>query len=411
MIAKGAPNLAGSHKAHGAPLGEAEVRAARKAMGVPEDAEFFVPPEALAYIAEKKQEWGQKYDRWQETFRSWARENPEKHSEWLRYQQSVSKADLHMPSFTRGDRVATRTASGKILQALAAEIHNIVGGSADLSESTSSQVKGLGAFAPDNPAGGSIYFGIREHAMAAVSNGIAVSMFFKVYCSTYFVFSDYMRPSIRLAAMMGLPVTYIFTHDSVFLGEDGPTHQPVEQLASLRAVPGLLVLRPGDAEETCVAWKMAMTSSGPTALILSRQPLTVYEKDDARFEDTLKSGAYVVSDSVGTPRTVIIASGSEVNLALETKRTLGADDIRVVSVMCRELLLKAPAAFRETIMPPGSRRIVIEAGVPQGWEGVAGDSGMIFSIESFGKSAPLKELTLAYGFNSAAIAAKMKERS
>lgn len=315
-----------------------------------------------------------------------------------------------MPSFKTGDNVATRTASGKILEAVTAELPNIVGGSADLLSSTSTKVSGLRAFSSNDHAGRTLYFGIREHAMAAIANGIAVSRFFRVYCSTYFVFSDYMRPSIRLAAMMGLPITFIFTHDSVFVGEDGPTHQPVEQLASLRAMPGLLVLRPGDAEETVVAWKMALTTTnGPTALILSRQTLTVYKKDDRDFEQNLKFGAYVVSDSVGRPRIVIVASGSEVGLALETKDCLGTDDVRVVSVMCRELFLRAPPSVKETIVPAEARRIVIEAGVSQGWEGIAGDSGMIFSIESFGKSAPLKDLSLAYGFTSAAISAKVKQ--
>jgi transketolase len=216
-----------------------------------------------------------------------------------------------------------------------------------------------------------------------------------------------MRPSIRLAAMMKLPVVYVFTHDSILAGEDGPTHQPVEQIASLRAIPGLSVLRPGDAEETCVAWKMAIsTGNGPTALILSRQSLKVYG-NDARWEETLETGAYVVSDSVGKPATVIIASGSEVNLALETKRNMGRDDVRAVSMMCREMFLKAPQAVREEIVPSVSWRIVIEAGASQGWEGVAGDSGLIVSIESFGKSAPMKDLATAYGFDPKAIAARI----
>jgi len=245
--------------------------------------------------------------------------------------------------------------------------------------------------------------------MAGIANGIAVTGPLRVYCSTYLVFSDYMRPSIRLAAMMGLPVTFIFTHDSVFVGEDGPTHQPVEQLASLRAMPGLLVLRPGDAEETVVAWQMALTRAGPTALILSRQPLRVYGKDDGDFAQTLRSGAYIVSDSARRPAAVIVASGSEVNLALETKDCLGSDDVRVVSMMCRELFLKAPVAVRDAIIPPGARRIVIEAGVSQGWEGIAGDSGLIFSIESFGKSAPLKDLSSLYGFTPALISAAVRE--
>ena len=208
-----------------------------------------------------------------------------------------------------------------MLKALSGRFACLVGGSADLSHSTSTNVFEKNAFSSDNPGGRSLYFGIREHAMAAIANGIAVGRLLKVFCSTYLVFSDYMRPSIRLAAMMKLPVVYLFTHDSILVGEDGPTHQPVEQVASLRAIPGLAVLRPGDAEETRVAWEMAISSTGgPTALILSRHSLEVFDKADERWEKTLRSGAYIVSDSRGKPETVIIASGSEVELALETKR-------------------------------------------------------------------------------------------
>ncbi len=409
VIAKGSCNLAGSPEAHGAPLGEAEVRASKRAMGVPEESEFFVPPEATEYIANKKLAWEEKYRQWRETFELWTRENPEKHEEWLKYQREPDLSAIRLPHFEKGAKVPTRAASGEMLKALMASFSNVVGGSADLSHSTSTYVKGMDFFSSDNPGGRSFYFGIREHAMAAIANGIAVSHLFKVFCSTYLVFSDYMRPSIRLAAMMKLPVVYVFTHDSILAGEDGPTHQPVEQIASLRAIPGLSVLRPGDADETCVAWKMAIaTAKGPTALILSRQSLTVYEKDDPRWEESLKSGAYVVSDSVGTPATVIIATGSEVNLALETKRSMGRDDVRVVSMMCRELFLKAPRTVREEIVPSASRRVVIEAGVSQGWEGLAGDSGLIISVESFGKSAPMKDLSVAYGFDPRAIAERIK---
>ena len=378
-------------------------------MGVPEDAEFYVPPEALTYLAERKREWEAGYRRWQATFRQWAEQNPEQHAEWVRFQRAPDPRQLSMPSFRRGETLATRVASGKVLESLAAQLPNMVGGSADLLHSTSTQVKGFGGFGAEEPAGRNIYFGIREHAMAAVANGIAVGGLLRVYCSTYLVFSDYMRPSIRLAAMMKLPVIYIFTHDSVFVGEDGPTHQPVEQVASLRAVPGLLVLRPGDAEETVVAWRMAMAHQGPTALVLSRQALPVYEKHDAGFEETLRFGAYVVSDSAGAPRTVLVASGSEVSLALETKRLLGDTGIRVVSVMCRELFLRAPRDVRESLIPAGTRRIVVEAGISQGWEGIAGDSGLVISIEDFGKSAPMKDLATLYGFTAAAIGKRVND--
>jgi transketolase len=409
IIAKGSINLAGSPKAHGSPLGEAEIRASKKAMGVPEESEFHVPREATEYLAGRRRSWEGKYRLWQETFELWSRENPGKFAEWQEFRHGPELDGLRLPHFEKGAQVPTRTAGGEMLKALAGRFANVVGGSADLSHSTSTNLEELYFFSAENPGGRSFRFGIREHAMAAIANGIAVSRLYKVFCSTYLVFSDYMRPSIRLAAMMKLPVVYVFTHDSILSGEDGPTHQPVEQLASLRAIPGLAVLRPGDAEETRVAWKMAISASGgPTALILSRQPLTVYDKADALWEETLLFGAYIVSDAAATPETVIIASGSEVNLALETKRSLAEPGVRVVSMMCRELFLKAPPALREKIVPPGTRRIVIEAGVSLGWEGIAGDSGLIVSVDSFGKSAPMKDLRIAYGLDPQAIASRIK---
>ena len=394
-------------------------------MGVPEDSEFYIPARASAYMTEQMKKWEARHAQWQEIFRLWQIENPEKQSELEKALGSGSTTvsvhtplytgrteGLKLPAFQKGAEIATRIASGQILEALANQLPELVGGSADLSHSTATHMEALGRFDSMNPRGRSIYFGIREHAMAAIANGIAVGRFFRVFCSTYLVFSDYMRPSIRLAAMMKLPTIYVFTHDSVFLGEDGPTHQPVEQLASLRAVPNLLVLRPGDAEETAAAWKMAISrEDGPTALILSRQPLRIYEKADANWEETLRHGGYIVSDSKGQPKIVIIATGSEVNLALETKRLLGSEDVRVVSMMCRELFNKAPSAIQEKLVPTEARRIVLEAGVPQGWEGIAGKSGRIFCVETFGQSATMKELQEFFQFEPHRICKKAREVS
>ena len=425
VIGKGSANLAGSHEVHGSPLGEQEVKASKKAMGVPEDSEFYIPARASAYMTEQMKKWEARHAQWQEIFRLWQIENPEKQSELEKALGSGSTTvsvhtplytgrteGLKLPAFQKGAEIATRIASGQILEALANQLPELVGGSADLSHSTATHMEALGRFDSMNPRGRSIYFGIREHAMAAIANGMAVGRFFRVFCSTYLVFSDYMRPSIRLAAMMKLPTIYVFTHDSVFLGEDGPTHQPVEQLASLRAVPNLLVLRPGDAEETAAAWKMAISrEDGPTALILSRQPLRIYEKADANWEETLRHGGYTVSDSKGQPKIVIIATGSEVNLALETKRLLGSEDVRVVSMMCRELFNKAPSAIQEKLVPTEARRIVLEAGVPQGWEGIAGKSGRIFCVETFGQSATMKELQEFFQFEPHRICKKVREVS
>lgn len=421
VIGKGSANLAGSNEVHGSPLGEEEVKASKRAMGVPVNSEFYIPAHASAYMAERMNKWEEGHTQWQEIFRLWEIENPEKRSELEKALGSgLTNAPVHTPSrarevlklpvFQKGVEIATRIASGKILEALANQLPELVGGSADLSHSTATHIESLGRFDFMNPRGRSLYFGVREHAMAAIANGIAVGRFFRVFCSTYLVFSDYMRPSIRLAAMMKLPTIYVFTHDSVFLGEDGPTHQPVEQLASLRAVPNLLVLRPGDAEETATAWKMAISrEDGPTALILSRQPLRVYEKADADWEDSLRHGGYIVSDSKGQPKIVLIATGSEVNLALETKRLVSSDDLRVVSIMSRELFQKAPSDVQEKLIPAEARRIVLEAGVSQGWEGIAGKSGQIFCVETFGKSATMKELQELFQFEAPRLCTTARE--
>ncbi|HEY9595791.1 MAG TPA: transketolase, partial [Spirochaetia bacterium] len=404
VIAKGAATLEGSHEAHGAPLGETEVKATRKALGIPEDAEFYIPSAAREYFQERAGAWERQYAAWQEEYRMWARENPEKSADLEKMRRAPDLANVLLPRFKVGDEVATRVAAGKTLAALAKELTNIVGGSADLSHSTSTFIEGLEAFTPETPANRIIYFGIREHAMGAIANGIAVSRLLRPFCSTYLVFSDYLRPSIRLAALMKLPVVYVFTHDSIFVGEDGPTHQPVEQIASLRTVPGLLVLRPGDAEEAVAAWKMAITrTDGPTALILCRQPLKTYEKSDAEWEKRFGEGAYVASDCAGSPTTVIIATGSEVNLALEVKDRLGGEGVRVVSMPCRELFCRQPRHARERIIPAGARRVVIEAGVPQGWEGILGDSGVFAGVREFGKTGTIKQLREAFGLTAQSI--------
>jgi transketolase len=247
--------------------------------------------------------------------------------------------------------------------------------------------------------------------MGAVCNGIALHGGLRPYCGTFLVFSDYMRPSIRLAALMGLPVVYVFTHDSVFVGEDGPTHQPVEHLAALRTIPNLWVLRPGDGQETAEAWKMALErTEGPTALALTRQNLTVYAKDDPKWKANLRHGAYLVSEADGAPEAVMIATGSEVNLALESKRALGdaAGKVRVVSMISRELFLNAPQKYRDSLLPPGSRRVVLEAGVPFGWGDIAGADATTVSLDRFGESAPAGKIAQHLGLNADAVAAKVR---
>jgi transketolase len=405
VIAKGAPNLAGSHKTHGAPLGEAEIKAAKKAMGVPEDAQFYVPEAAKAYFAGRRERWAKRYQEWQDTFAAWSRENPDKRREWDAALGGAVASSLPLPAFKVGDKIATRQASGLVLNAIAPALPGLVGGSADLAPSNNTLLQGLGDFQAGSPEGRNLHFGVREHAMGAIANGLALHGL-RPYCATFLVFSDYMRPSIRLAAMMGLPVVYVFTHDSIFVGEDGPTHQAVEHFAALRAMPNLLLLRPGDAQETAVAWQMAIErTQGPTALALSRQGLTVYAKHDPSWDASCRKGAYVASEAKGAPRLVLVASGSEVNLALQIKEKLGAagEAGRVVSMISRELFLGADQGWREAVLPAGARRVAVEAGVSLGWAEVVGEGGRVFSIDRYGESGPAQKVADYLGLGAAAL--------
>ncbi len=404
VIGKGSPHKAGSHEIHGAPLGEEEIRAAKEAMGVGGDS-FSIPKEAAAYFADKLKAWKDRYQQWQELFSSWSKANPELLKEWQRFFKDPGTDGLELPEYKSGDKLATRKASGAVLNALAQGIPNLIGGSADLAPSNNTAMKGLGDFQKNDRSGRNFHFGVREHAMGSVVNGMALYGGLRVFCATFLVFSDYMRPSIRLAALMKLPVIYVFTHDSIFVGEDGPTHQPVEHIAALRTIPGLHVLRPGDAEETREAWKMAIeNNSGPTALILTRQALTVFPKY-AGWVDDLKQGACIARDSVSEPETILVATGSEVGLALDVADILGPEKVRVVSIISRELFRQAPAVFQRRILPVSVRREIIEAGVSFGW----GDlGGHVHSIERFGESGPAKDVAEHVGMTAAQIAAKIK---
>ena len=404
VIGKGSPHKAGSHEIHGAPLGEEEIRAAKEAMGVGGDS-FSIPKEAAAYFADKLKAWKDRYQQWQELFSSWSKANPELLKEWQRFFKDPGTDGLELPEYKSGDKLATRKASGAVLNALAQGIPNLIGGSADLAPSNNTAMKGLGDFQKNDRSGRNFHFGVREHAMGSVVNGMALYGGLRVFCATFLVFSDYMRPRIRLAPLMKLPVIYVFTHDSIFVGEDGPTHQPVEHIAALRTIPGLHVLRPGDAEETREAWKMAIeNNSGPTALILTRQALTVFPKY-AGWVDDLKQGACIARDSVSEPETILVATGSEVGLALDVADILGPEKVRVVSIISRELFRQAPAVFQRRILPVSVRREIIEAGVSFGW----GDlGGHVHSIERFGESGPAKDVAEHLGMTAAQIAAKIK---
>ena len=386
IIGKGAPHKQNTADAHGAPLGAEEVAAARANLGIPGD--FYIAPEAQNYFKAKQVEWKKIHESWQALFDAWSKENPDKRKEWDQF-HSGKAVPAALPVYNSGDKIATRTAGNKALATVAKVNINLVGGSADLKGPNAVGLPAeLGTWTKTTHAGQYIHFGIREFAMAAICNGIILHGGLRSYCSTFMVFADYLRPALRLSALMKQPVIYVLTHDSIFVGEDGPTHQPIEHLASLRIIPNVRVLRPADAEETAEAWAMAMEyTEGPSALALSRQNLTVFPKADPDWKNTIRTGAYIVKQAEGgAPDTVIIATGSEVGLALEAAAKAGKN-LRVVSMVCKELFESQPAAVRDAIVPPGARVIVCEAGVHNGWERWAKPED-ILAIDRFGESGP-----------------------
>ena len=401
-IAKGSPNMAGSHKAHGAPLGIDEVKATKKNLGVPEDTMFYIAPEAINYFKEKRKELMGGYNSWKGMFENWKNENPELYEEWQIYmgESPIDSSKIEFPEYNVGDKLATRKASGKALNAIARKIPNLIGGSADLAPSNATNLSDMGDFQPETPLGRNFHFGVREHGMGSIVNGMALHGGLIPYCATFLVFSDYMRPPIRLASLMKLQVIYVFTHDSIYVGEDGPTHQPVEQIAALRAIPGLTVLRPADAEETQAAWSIAISNkNGPTALALTRQNCEVFQKQDSNWRENIKKGAYIAADPDEELDLIIIASGSEVNLALQVKEKLNKN-IRVVSMPGKELFDVQDTEYKNAVIPKNIKRVVIEAGIKQGWEGIAGDDGVIIAIDKYGESGPYAIVGDAFGFTA-----------
>ncbi len=392
-IAWGAPTKQDSASAHGAPLGEEEVRGAKERYGWPPEGTFLVPEEVRERCRGAVARGAERNRRWQELRGAWAAAHPDLASELQRRLDGRLPASWPLaPAATGVDDqpVATRVASGRVLNAMATHLPELIGGSADLAPSCKTIIDGDGDLTASDPGGRNLHFGIREHAMAAVLNGIALHGGLRPYGSTFLVFSDYMRPGIRLAALMGLPVVYVFTHDSVWVGEDGPTHQPVEHLAALRAIPGLVVLRPADAAETAAAWAVAMErASGPTALILSRQKLPVLPSAGVAAAGVARGG-YVVTGDGEPPDLVILATGSEVGLALEAASRLADRGVRVrvVSLPSWELLARQPASYRHELLPPGVPRLAVEAGTGFGWGRWLGDGDEVHGIERFGASAP-----------------------
>lgn len=408
VIGQGAPSVAGKNKAHGAPLGKDGLIEAKKNLGLDSSKSFYVADEAYAFFKQRNEELAKTEEEWNKTFENWSLANPEKRKEWdFRFsmdKQAAAVRGVQLSECKKDESLATRAASKKVLNEFAKQLPNLVGGSADLEGPNAVGLDGVTAFSPETPDGRYLYYGIREFAMGTVANGIQVHGGFRAFCATFLVFADYLRPALRLAALMRLPSIFVFTHDSIFVGEDGPTHQPVELLASLRAIPNVLVLRPADAEETGEAWRQALLyRDGPVCLILSRQGLPILEKADKNWRAHTENGAYVVKDTEGKPDTVILATGSEVSMAVQAAEMLPSEKVRVVSVLCKERFENAPEEFKRNILGGNKgdvRIITAEAGIRQGWEGWTRCTSDNFSIERFGTSAPAGKVAEHLGFTA-----------
>lgn len=404
-IGYGSPHKQDTPEVHGSPLGEEEVRLTKKAYGWPEDRTFYVPEDVREYFLEARQRGQQAESLWQAKFQAYEKAHPEL-AEKLRRSHKLTlppEWEKHLPEFAVADGpMATRSASGKAINAFAESIPYLVGGSADLAPSNNSLIKSSSYMQKGEYENRNIAWGVREHAMCSIASGMMLHGGVRPFVATFFVFTDYARPAIRLAAMMGLPVIYIMTHDSIGLGEDGPTHQPVEHLAALRAMPNLCVIRPADANEVTQAWRAAIErATGPTMLVLSRQKLPVFDRAQLQPASGVLKGAYVLSkEKGGKPDVILLASGSEVELVLQAQAELAKENIdaRVVSVPSWELFAGQPQVYRDDVLPPAVKaRLAVEAGSPLGWRRWVGDSGDIVGIEKFGASAPYKELFRHYG--------------
>jgi transketolase len=408
-IGFGSPHKQDTSAAHGAPLGAEEVRRTKEALGWPADSQFLVPDDVRAFFRQALARGRAAQAEWDSGRARYARAHAGLAAAFDAEQRGERPSGWEdkLPRFAPGGpALATRAASREVLNAVAPVLGALLGGSADLSESTYTMLEGYPAITAEDFSGKNLNFGVREHAMAAICNGMALHGGVIPYAGTFLVFSDYMRPAIRLAALMGVPVTYVFTHDSIALGEDGPTHQPIEHLASLRAIPGLTVLRPADANETAGAWQYALTAGhGPTALVLSRQKLPVLP--GIRREGVLRGG-YVVSEGAGEPRIVLIGTGSELQVALAAADILRRDGVaaRVVSLPSWELFAAQEPAYRDSVLPPGVPRLAVEAGATLGWCRFADD---VVGIDRFGASAPGEVNLAKFGFTGENVAARARE--
>ncbi len=405
-IAYGSPNKQGTAAAHGAPLGEEEVARTKEVYGWPVDQHFYIPEDALAHFREAVSRGRALEADWNARFESYAAAHPELAQEWLGLMSGKLPEDWAnaLPKFAAESKpIATREASGKVINAIAPKLPTLIGGSADLAPSTETLIKDSGDFEAENYGGRNLHFGVREHAMGATVNGMALHGGLIPYGATFLIFSDYMRPAIRLAALMRVRVIHVFTHDSIGLGEDGPTHQPIEHLAALRAMPNVMVIRPADANETTIAWRVAIErKDGPVLFALTRQKLPVIDRTKCAPAEGLARGGYILLDHQGERLDVILlATGSEVSLALGAHAALSGEGIgvRVVSMPCMELFDREPKAYRDLVLPPAiTARLAIEAAAPQSWHRYVAPQGDVLGLTTYGASAPYEDIFKEMGF-------------
>lgn len=418
VIAWPAPKLRNTAKSHGSALGDAEIEATKTLLGLDPQEKFAMPDEVLTHIRLVKDRAAASRKEWNSRFDAWKKSHPE-HAQLLTRliaHDLPARWDASLPTFEAGKDVSTRAASGKAVNAIAASLPEFWGGSADLAESNNTTIEGGRSFLPTttsfpdaDPYGRVIHFGIREHAMGSILNGITLHGLSRAFGGTFAVFSDYMRPSVRLAALMNIPTTFIWTHDSIGLGEDGPTHQPVEHLASLRAIPGLSVIRPADANEVSQAWKSILLRREPAGLLLSRQNLPVFARTSENSAALVDKGAYTLIRSPKTAEVVLIATGSEVSVAVASAEILNAQGIStsVVSAPCLEWFAQQSQQYRDQVIPASALRVSIEAGISMGWRDYVGDSGVIISLDHYGASASAGELFKEFGFSAENVVAKV----
>ena len=419
VIAWPAPKAQGTAASHGSALGVEEIKATKTALGLNPEEDFAMPADVLAHAREVKKRGAEARATWEESFALWGKNQPERAKllERLRAKELPSNWDSTIPVFPAGKDMATRAASGEVINALAEHLPEFWGGSSDLAGSNNTSIKGAASFLPStssiagaNPYGRIIHFGIREHAMGAILNGIALHGLSRSFGGTFAVFSDYMRPAVRLAALMNIASTFVWTHDSIGVGEDGPTHQPIEHFAALRAIPGLDVVRPGDANEVAEAWKTIITRNRPVGILLSRQNLPVLDRTIYGSASNVSKGAYVLKDT-NNPQVILIATGSELSLAVEAALTLESDGIsvRVVSAPCLEWFDEQDKSYKESVLPPNILKVSIEVGIAQGWHKYIGDTGLAISLEHYGASADAKRLFKEFGFSVESVVGQVKK--